>query len=117
MRCEKLYEKCLKKYLLTCFDGLLKTNNLHDGATSQRIQYNKKYFEDFFVLQLRSVCTDFIELSMTHLLKKNSRFYHLPTLRYVRNLKKCCKHFDTPCIILVDFEKFLITFSCLYFNY
>jgi hypothetical protein len=32
-------------------------------------------------------------------------------------IKKCCKHFDTPCIILIDFEKFIITFSCLYFYY
>ena len=74
MRHEKLYKKYLNKCLLTCFDGLLKMNNLHDGATSQRIQYNKKYFEDFFVLQLRSVCTDFVELSMTHLLKKIQDF-------------------------------------------
>ena len=85
MRRETLYKKCLNKYLVACSDGLLKMNNVQDGATSQRIQYNKKYFEDFFVLQLRSVCTDFVELSMAHLLKKNSKFYLYPKLRYMQN--------------------------------
>ena len=27
-------------------------NNVHDGATSQRIQFNKKYFEDLFILHI-----------------------------------------------------------------
>ena len=32
--------------------------------------------------------TAFVELFMLHLLKKNSRFYHLPKLRYMRNKKR-----------------------------
>ena len=85
MRRETLYKKCLNKYLVACSDGLLKMNNVQNGATSQRIQFNKKYFEDFFVLQLRSVCTDFVELSMAHLLKNNSKFYLYRKLRYMQN--------------------------------
>ena len=85
MRRETLYKKCLNKYLVACSDGLLKMNNVHDGATFQRIQHNKKYFDDSFVLQSRSVCTDFVELSMTHLFKKKSRFYLYLKLRYMQN--------------------------------
>ena len=41
-------------------------------------------------------------------LKKIQNFHHLSTPRYVRN---------TSCIILIDFENFIITFLCLYFYY
>ncbi len=67
-----------------------------------------KYLEDFFVLQMRYICTDFVELSMAHLLRQNSRFYHLSTPRYARN---------AFCVMLIDFVKFIITFSCLYLYY
>ena len=50
----------------------------------------------------------FVELFTPHLFKKIQDFYHLSTPRYVRN---------TSCIILIDFENFIITFSCLYFYY
>jgi hypothetical protein len=45
-------------------------NKLHDSATSHRTEHNKKYFENFLFVQWWSVCTEFVELSMAHLLKK-----------------------------------------------
>jgi hypothetical protein len=64
-----------------------------------------------------SVCqTFFVDLFTPYLIEKIQDF-----IIYVRRdtceIKKICKHFDTPCIILIDFEKFITTFSCFYFYY
>ena len=40
-------------------------------------------------------CISFVEPSMAHLLKKNSRFYHKLKPRYMPN-KKCCEHLANP---------------------
>jgi hypothetical protein len=39
--------------------------------------------------------TAFVELFTAHLLEKNSRFYHLPKPRYMRN-KKILQHYGHP---------------------
>jgi hypothetical protein len=54
--------------------------------------------------------TAFVELFTAHLLEKNSRFYHLPKLRYMRN-KKCYNMVKTvkknKChFFLIDFLHF-----------
>jgi hypothetical protein len=94
MRREKLYKRRLNKSLLASSNSLFYTQNkqcIYNGAIFHPIEYNNKYLEDYFVLQLRFVCTSFVELSTAHLLKINSRSYHLPTPRYKQN-KKSSKH-------------------------
>jgi hypothetical protein len=87
---------------------ILKMNNPHDSATSHRTEHNKKIFRRVFCCAIVVCLHRFCSASTAHLLPKTSRFDHLLTPRYVQN---------TPCIILVDFEKFIMTFSCLYYCY
>jgi hypothetical protein len=73
MRREKLYKGCRKRSLLASYDGLFHTQNeqyINDSAIFHRIEHNKKCLEEYFVLQLRFVCINFVELSTAHLLKK-----------------------------------------------
>jgi hypothetical protein len=95
MRREKLYKRCRNKYLLASSDGLFHTQNekcIYDSAIFHRIEHNKKCLGEYFVLQVRFVCTSFLELSTAHLFKKNSRFYLFLKPRYMQN-KKSSKHF------------------------
>jgi hypothetical protein len=54
-------EKLYKKSLLTGSDDFSYTQNeqpVYDSAIFHRVDHNKKCLEDYFVLQLRFICTD-----------------------------------------------------------
>ena len=57
---------------MICF--MLKMNNLHDSPTSHRIEYYEEYSEDFFVLQLRSVCVAFHDASFKNKFRFQKNF-------------------------------------------
>jgi hypothetical protein len=70
--------------------SIFKINRSHDGAMSHRI----KYLEDFFVLQYEVVHIAFVELSTTHLLKKNQDIITFPS-RDICKTKKVFQIFNT----------------------
>jgi hypothetical protein len=74
-----------------------------------------------FILGIRNIITTgekdfnhnvFIEFFTMHHLRKNSRFYHLPNPRYIRN-KKMLQHYGHPVV-----KKYVTVFSnvFLYFT-
>jgi len=95
MRREKLYKIRLNKSLLASSNGLFYTQNkqcIYNSAIFHPIEYNNKYLENCFVLQLRFVCTSFVELSTAHLLKKIQDFilFSSRDIRKIRSLLNIC---------------------------
>ncbi len=66
-------------------------NNLHDSVPHPSYC---KCLEHYSNSPSELVHTAFVELSTAHPLEKNSRFYHLPKLRYTQN-KNCYNVMDT----------------------
>ena len=89
MRRQKLYKVSINKFLLenkksfkrffhyTIWAEVKLSCMFFILSTTETINTSKQEF----------IITIFVELFMAHLFKKNSRFYHLPKPRYIRNKK------------------------------